>query len=241
MLALCLLGALVLGGFAWFHVKPLMQAEGVYTGLRRAYFDEGAASPDWAALQARYPDIVGWLSAPDIGVDYPVVQGGDNSYYLSHLPDGAYNAVGSVFMDAENTPDLTDPLTVLYGHHVGGGKMFSPLVNYRKGEFYAQHPTMTYYTSEKEYIVEIFAAHEADGQEGAFLWEYAGADEAGQAEWLARLAARSDVAGRAAPQAGDRLLALVTCSSLGENAPRYIVYGVLREAAAATGGAHENG
>ena len=46
---------------------------------------------------------------------------------------------------------------------------------------------------------------------------------------LARLAARSDISGEIQPQPGQRLLALVTCSSLGENAPRYIVYGILKE------------
>lgn len=137
--------------------------------------------------------------------------------------------VGSVFMDAQNDPLLRDPLTLVYAHHVGGGEMFSPLVNYRSQTFLEQHPTMTYYTPEKTYSVEIFAAQEVDGADGAFLWEYQGAgNEAQAAQWLDQLMAASDIAGPR-PQTQDRLLALVTCDSLGEDAPRYVVYGILKE------------
>lgn len=229
-LALCLLGAAVLGLLAWLQWRPLAQAEAGYEAMRRACRTDGQAM-DWAGLQKQYPGIVGWLSAPDIGIDYPVMQGADNSYYLTHLPDGSYNAVGSVYMDAANSPLLEDPITILYGHHVGGGRMFSPLVKYRSETFLAQHPTMTYYTPEDTYSVEIFAAHEADGSESTFLWAY-GASETQEdaARWLAELEAKSDISGAMPPQPGERLLALVTCSSLGEGAPRYIVYGILRPA-----------
>lgn len=230
ILIFCLLGAALLGLLAWRQWVPLAQAEAGYDGMRRAYC-AGDSGPDWAALEQAYPGIAGWLSAPEIGIDYPVMQGRDNRYYLTHLPDGSYNVVGSVYMDAANDPLLTDPLTIVYGHHVGGGKMFSPLVKYRDAEFAAQHPTMTYYTREGAYQVEIFAAHEADGSESAFLWGYgAGETQEDAALWLEELAARSDISGEIQPQPGDRLLALVTCSSLGEGAPRYIVYGILKPA-----------
>lgn len=226
---LCLTGAAALGLMAWFQWRPLARAEAAYEAMRQTGRTSGEEM-DWAGLQGQYPGIVGWLSAPDAGIDYPVMQGADNSYYLTHLPDGSYNAVGSVFMDAANAPRLTDPMTILYGHHVGGGKMFSPLVKYRSEEFLARHPVMTYLTPEKTYSVEIFAAHEADGNESAFLWAYSAAETPEDAaHWLARLAARSDISGEIQPQPGQRLLALVTCSSLGENAPRYIVYGILKE------------
>lgn len=227
---LCLAGAAALGLMAWFQWRPLAQAEAAYEAMRQTCRIRGKEM-DWAGLQEQYTGIVGWLSAPDIGIDYPVMQGADNSYYLTHLPDGSYNAVGSVFMDATNDPQLENSLTILYGHHVGGGKMFSPLVKYRSEEFLTQHPTLTYYTRERAYSIEIFSAHEADGSESAFLWAYGASETQEDAVlWLEELAARSDISGEIRPQPKDRLLALVTCSSLGENAPRYIVYGILRPA-----------
>lgn len=229
LMLLCLVGAIILAVLAWLQWKPLREAEDYYADLQGQYGQGVKQGSGWQPLWDQYPNAVGWIAAPELGIDYPVMQGEDNQYYLNHLPDGRYNVVGSVFMDAQNDPLLSDPLTLVYAHHVGGGEMFSPLVNYRSQTFLEQHPTMMYYTPEKTYSVEIFAAQEVDGADGAFLWEYEGAEnEAQSAQWLDQLVAASDIAGPR-PQTQDHLLALVTCYSLREDAPRYIVYGILKE------------
>lgn len=229
LMLLCLAGAILLAVLAWLQRKPLMEAESYYANLQGQYGQGVKQGGDWQPLWEQYPGAVGWIAAPELGIDYPVMQGEDNQYYLNHLPDGRYNVVGSVFMDAQNDPLLGDPLTLVYAHHVGGGEMFSPLVNYRSQTFLEQHPTMMYYTPEKAYTVEIFAAQEVDGADGAFLWEYEGGENQAQsALWLEERMAASDIAGPR-PQAQDSLLALVTCYSLREDAPRYIVYGILKE------------
>lgn len=230
LFALCLLGALALGVLAFLQRRPLAQAEAGYASLYDKAFGADTAVPDWLMLTAEYPGIAGWLSAPEIGINYPVMQGSDNSYYLDHLPDGSYNMAGSVFLDAGSDPALTDPLSALYGHHVGGGAMFSALLGYQKQAFYESHPVLTYYTPEQAYRVYIFAALRADADDTAALWGYAGADdEDAKAEWLDRLCARSDISGAIQPLPGERLLALVTCLSLHEGAPRYIIYGRIEE------------
>ena len=227
---MCLLGALALGALAWRMGKPLRDAKADYEAMRGRFCSDTQAGPDWESLQREYPGLEGWISAPDIGIDYPVMQADDNRYYLRHLPDGSYNSVGSVFLDADSDPLLNDPLTPVYGHHVSDGTMFSPLTGYLDGEFAALHPVMTWYTPRGAYTVEIVAAHETDGSDNSFLWEYAAADEQGRARWLEQLAERSAIRG---PQPGpdDRLLALVTCTTPWEGASRCIVYGRLKEQA----------
>ncbi len=42
------------------------------------------------------PDIVAWLRIPGV-LEYPVVRGQDNSYYLSHTVQKTYNIAGSIF------------------------------------------------------------------------------------------------------------------------------------------------
>lgn len=225
LLALCLAGAAALGLLAWRAAQPEREAESSYEAMRQTYFPD--TGPDWDALKAQYPGIVGWLAAPEIGVDYPVMQGVDNSYYLTHLPNGSYNAVGSVFLDAANSPGLTDPVTLVYGHHVGGGSMFSALLGYQKQSFYEAHPALSYFTPEGEYRIEVFAALQAQADDTGAFWGWAGAAGSGQAqaEWLEDICARSDISGEIQPRPGDSLMALVTCFSTREDAPRYIIYG----------------
>lgn len=94
---------------------------------------------DFAALKEASPDLVGWLYCPDTVVSYPVVQGQDNSYYLSHLADGSENRNGCLFMDCGNRSGLSDENTLIYGHHMASGKMFACLVSYAEQEYYEAH------------------------------------------------------------------------------------------------------
>ena len=59
------------------------------------------------ALQEVNPDVFGWIYSPDTTINYPVVQGDDNAYYLKHLADGTENRNGYPFLDIQNRTDLT--------------------------------------------------------------------------------------------------------------------------------------
>lgn len=113
--------------------------------------DKGAQTPppsavDFQALRRRYGDVVGWLRLADSPMDYPVVQGRNNAYYLDHLLDGTPNAAGSIMMDQANSPDFSDQVTILHGHHMASGAMFGSLEEYAREDYYRQHPTMELFT-----------------------------------------------------------------------------------------------
>ena len=177
----------------------------------------------------RKPDVVGWISAPDIGIDYPVMQGETNDAYIYSLPDGSYNIAGSIFLDSKNSPELDDPLSVLYGHNMPWGNMFTPLLGYREQAFYLEHPTLLYYTPGEIFQITVFAAGQTSGQSESFMWEYGGKDGTGKREWLENLLARSEIEGVVKPDAGDKLMALCTCTKADPNVPKLIVYGILKQ------------
>ena len=92
--------------------------------------DIAALSVDWDALRAVNPDTVGWVYVPNSRINYPIVQGPDNSYYLNHDFDGATGWLaefGSVFLDASNNPNWTDVGNFVYGHHLNDGSMFADI------------------------------------------------------------------------------------------------------------------
>ena len=78
-------------------------------------------------MSALSEDVVAWLTVDDTNIDYPVMQGVDNSEYLNKDPFGEYSLAGSIFLDARNAPDFTDPYSLIYGHHMEYGRMFGAL------------------------------------------------------------------------------------------------------------------
>lgn len=102
----------------------------------------------WEERREKFPDIVGWISGA--GMDYPVVQGSDNEYYLKHLADKTYNSVGAVFLDFRNSSDLSDKISVIYGHNVRDNRMFGALWQYSRQDFYEENPYIYYENEETD-------------------------------------------------------------------------------------------
>ena len=69
---------------------------------------------DFAALESINSDCVAWIRIDGTEIDYPVVQGHDNSFYLKHLFGGKWNGAGCIFLDSRVNPDLSDRHSVLF-------------------------------------------------------------------------------------------------------------------------------
>lgn len=175
---------------------------------------------DFEALEEINPDVVGWIYCPDTAINYPVVQGQDNSYYLSHLLDGTSNKNGTIFMDAGNTAGFSDANTLIYGHHMKNGSMFAALEQYRKQDYYDEHPVLYLLTPEETYELAVFSTCVVTASDEVYQMGFSDQEEYSQ--WLARQVARSDVSTQVSPQATDRVVTLSTCVYDFENA-RYVV------------------
>ncbi len=101
-------------------------------------------------------DLVGWLYMADSEIDYPVMQGTDNQFYLKHAPDGSAKYCGSVFLDSKCQKDLSDRQNILYGHNLQKG-MFGDLRSFRDPAEFEAHRYAWLITGEQIYRIEFLA------------------------------------------------------------------------------------
>ena len=174
-------------------------------------------------------DIVGWVTIGDKDdplIDYVVVQGEDNDYYLEHNYKKEKSRSGSIFADYRDSlkeGDEPDNI-VLYGHNMASGEYFAKLIrffNYRYGtmnepEYYRQYPTITFSTRYEEYTYKIFAGmmvntQESEGDVFYYLRGRNFTDEQHFNEYIGQVLDRSTFYTDVDVRYGDPLLTLSTC------------------------------
>ena len=183
-------------------------------------------SVDFAALSQINPDIVGWLYCEGTAINYPVVQGSDNEYYLDHLFDGSENANGCLFLDSRVEPSFSSRHSIIYGHHMQSGAMFAALDNCKRQSYYDAHPTMLLITPDETYEIQLFAAYVTAPSEDA--WNVSFSNDEEFQRWLDDAKACSTFSSDVEPMPEDRILTLSTCSYEFSDS-RLVVLGVIKE------------
>ena len=102
---------------------------------------------DLRSLQSKYPDVRGWLTIPESGIDYPVLQSSpeEPEYYLRRDYQGNYYINGSLFLQADCILGESGNLTI-YGHNMNSGAMFGNLDQYSSYEYWKAHPRVFFQT-----------------------------------------------------------------------------------------------
>lgn len=112
---------------------------------------------DWQKLENTNKDIIGWIKIENTNIDYPILKDDDSLKYLKRSYDGKYNKNGSIFT-LNNNP-FQDNVTVIYGHNMKSGIMFSELSKYMKKDFLYKHKYFTIYTKDHTYQATIFSCY----------------------------------------------------------------------------------
>ena len=118
---------------------------------------------DFRSLQSQYPDVRGWLTIPESGIDYPVLQSNaeDPEYYLRRDYRGNYDINGSLFLQADCILGESGNLTI-YGHNMNSGAMFGNLDQYASYDYWKAHPMVFFQTPEGMEEYQIAAVLKAD-------------------------------------------------------------------------------
>ena len=174
---------------------------------------------DFEALSQVNGDIVGWLYIPGTVINYPVVQGEDNEYYLKHLFDGKTNSSGCIYLDCGAEGNFTSMNSVLHGHHMKNGSMFAGICKYKDQSYFDEHPTAMLLTPGGRYEVKFFSGYVCETSSDAWDYDF---DEA----WIDKRIRSSYFDADVIPATEDKILTLSTCSYEFTEA-RFVLHGIL--------------
>lgn len=177
---------------------------------------------DFDALRAVNNSAVGWIMQEDI-FSYPIVQGLDNTYYLTH--DVAHNGTknGAIFVDYRIEEGLEARNCIIYGHNMRNGAMFGSLIKYRDESYYKNHKTMDIYVGKDLYKYHVISAYETDHIGYTYTYDFE--DDAAFQEYIdaavARKWYRTDYSDKVTTE--DKVITLSTCTNM-DDTKRFIVH-----------------
>ena len=99
---------------------------------------------EYKTLYEKNKKLIGWLKIDETIIDYPVMQTGDNSYYLEHNFNQEYDKNGSLFLDYNCSIYPRSTNLIIYGHHMKSGQMFGQLQKYAKQSYGEKHSIITF-------------------------------------------------------------------------------------------------
>ncbi len=109
-------------------------------------------------LQILNADIKGWITINNTIINYPILQTGNNDFYLTHDYKKEENKYGSIYL--KNSCNLNDNNSnlILYGHNMMDEEMFNNLLKYQDKAFYDEHKIVNITTENEERQYEIVTA-----------------------------------------------------------------------------------
>lgn len=122
---------------------------------------------DFAKLKQKNSDAIAWIKVNGTDIDFPVVKGTDNSYYLTHNFDKEKNKAGWIFADYRNKFDGTDKNIIIYGHNMKDGSMFASLKDVIKEEWYnnENNKYIALITENENCKYQVFSVYQIETEE----------------------------------------------------------------------------
>jgi len=180
---------------------------------------------DLSALKEVNPDVVGWISIPGTVINFPLLQGSDNHYYLKYTWDNQRSNVGAIYLDSTIDPLMGDFNSIIYGHNLLDGTMFSSLLQYADQEHYNAHPYIYVVTENDAFRYEIYSAYEAEIT--SYTYRIGFNDEEDKREFIGIGTEKTVIETGVSPLPTDRILTLSTCMNSGTET-RWVVQAGLK-------------
>jgi sortase B len=163
---------------------------------------------DFDKLKEMNKDVVGWIKINNTRINYPVVKGKDNEFYLKHNLKKNWNEAGWIFADYENKFDGTDKNIVIYGHSMKNKTMFGDLSDVLKHDWYSNPDNLniTLVYNNMKYTFKIFSAYKIEAED-----YYINTHINDFADFVNKIKNRSQVNYNTSIKDAEQILTLSTC------------------------------
>lgn len=183
---------------------------------------------DWEGLKKMNPDIIGWIRIPDLAVNYAVLKGTSDNYYLYHHMDGSNNILGSIFAEKGTSEDLDDAHIILYGHNMASGQMFGQLSNYTDTGFWKNHSYVYIYSPDRTMTFAIFNVYNClDNDETYTIGFTLGSKDF--RKWVKSTINKGYYSTEFKPTGDEQVITLSTCADSGVINNRFVANCMLME------------
>ena len=219
LLAVVGVGALVLNNL--FSTKPL-EKPGEELGYDIFIGDENMP------VKTSVEEGRDLVKVPGTTIDYPIFQGNDNTEYYRDDRDAKAQDWGETFLDYRNdVSKIADNMTntIIYGHNTETDNRFTPLLNYKREEFYQTHKTIELATSKGMYTYEIFSVYSVDATKFYYI-DTVFESQTEYDNFLSSLVKKSRYGTDVEVSAADSILTLSTCDYSIKNG-RFVVHAKL--------------
>ncbi|MBP3896474.1 MAG: class B sortase [Mogibacterium sp.] len=224
IIMVCLAGIVVFSGYRVYKIMHDYKVNrDIYSKIAELAMPQGFTGDiDFDALREVNPDIVGWIYYEGTNINYPIVQGKDNDYYLHVSFDGTWTLGGTLFADAITEDPFNQFNTIVYGHHMQDHTMFGDIKELRDTEYCKAHPQFELITPEGKYHLRICAFVHQPSDSAIYTTNFH--DEEGKQEYINLIKSLATYITTEEMTAEDRLVILSTCAYEYQEA-RYMVVG----------------
>lgn len=171
---------------------------------------------DFNNLKAQNSDTVAYLKVNNTNIDYVVVKGNDNDYYLHHNFKQKPSVAGWVFATYQNKMDGTDKNIVIFGHNMRDGSMFGTLKKVLKKSWYnnKDNQNIVLVTEQGTYTYKVFSIYQVKAEDYYIQTDFTTDKE--YDKFLNNIKARSIKNFDISTNKDDSILTLSTCSLTGK-------------------------
>ncbi len=224
---------------AMLTVLQMLDADGVYEDYKPSQSTSEDKAAHYAAFYANfmkvaasYDNVYAWIYMTDTNghVNYPIMKGDDNDFYLYHNYKGESSRSGSVFADCNLSDNYYSNYNmVLYGHNMKDGSMFHYVkkwCNDAKIKTLVQTTQIEIYTREGVYIYDILSYYIDDSNKFATISFSSGES---YLEFLQTIAKKSNIRTNREYTSDSKICTLITCTNGSDGDSRYVVHGILNQ------------